>query len=154
MSAKQYVDLPGITVYDEEIKDYIEDKRPELTYAQYQALPSSKLTDGKEYFIKDITAISADINDSITALDSTWSSSKISSTVPFIVSGVLEAGETSITLSNEGILTTSFVDVYTGDGTPYNEITQTTGSVALTFDAQESDLNVSVLVSNYYTFSV
>ena len=31
MSAKQYVDLPGITVYDEEIKEYIEDKSVDLT---------------------------------------------------------------------------------------------------------------------------
>lgn len=77
MSAKQYVDLPGITVYDEEIKDYIEDRKPELTYAQYQALPSSKLTDGKEYYITDLTVTSVDINDSVVALDSTWSSSKI-----------------------------------------------------------------------------
>lgn len=102
MSAKQYVDLPGITVYDEEIKDYIEDRKPELTYAQYQALPSSKLTDGKEYYITDITSIGADIDDNTTAVDSTWSSTKINNINKTTTLSVDLTGWTQDTSSQSG----------------------------------------------------
>ena len=102
MSAKQYVDLPGITVYDEEIKGYIDEKRPELTYAEYQALPSSKLTDGKEYFVTDITSIGADIDDSTTAVDSTWSSTKINNINKITSLAVDLTGWTSDTTSQSG----------------------------------------------------
>lgn len=57
MSAKQYVDLGGITVYDEEIKNYIENNEAKLiplSASEYEALPESAKEDPlKLYFVYD-----------------------------------------------------------------------------------------------------
>jgi len=43
----------GLEIYHEEIKNYIDDKCVELTQAEYDALPDTKLTDGVNYLITD-----------------------------------------------------------------------------------------------------
>ena len=63
------------------------------------------------------------------------------------VTGTLTSGSTSITLSNASITTNSTINVYTSDGTDWNSISVSTGSVTITFDAQSSDLPVKVRVS-------
>ena len=63
-----------------------------------------------------------------------------------LVTGTLTAAQTSITLSNAAIKTTSYIDVYTAGGVPYTSVTQSAGSVVLGFDAQLADLAVSIVV--------
>ena len=65
-----------------------------------------------------------------------------------IVSGTLAAGATSITLSDAGITTSAMVDIYTDvyGVNPTNAVVAT-GSITLTFDAQQSALNIKVRFS-------
>lgn len=63
------------------------------------------------------------------------------------VTGTLTAGQTSITLSDNSITTTSTIEVFNDLDVVYNSITVATGSVTLTFDAQQSDMSVKVRVS-------
>lgn len=65
------------------------------------------------------------------------------------VTGTLIAGQTSITLTDEAILTTSNIDPYTDKyGVNPTNVVATTGSVTLTFEAQATDLVVKVKVTN------
>lgn len=66
-----------------------------------------------------------------------------------VVTGTLTAGQTSVTLSDASIIASSYIDVYTADGTPYASAVQSVGSVVLTFEAQASDLAVAVIVRNF-----
>ena len=63
--------------------------------------------------------------------------------------GTLIAGQTSLTIQDANILTTSTIDVYTDTyGISPETVTVATGSVTLTFEAQASDLGVKVKVMN------
>ena len=65
------------------------------------------------------------------------------------VTGTLIAGNTSVTLSDASILTTSNIDIYTDVyGVSPTNVTVATGSVTLTFEAQANDLSVKVKVTN------
>ena len=66
-----------------------------------------------------------------------------------LVTGTLVAGQTTVTLSNAAILASSYIDVYTADGTPYVSATQSVGSVVLTFAEQAADLAVAVVVREF-----
>lgn len=66
-----------------------------------------------------------------------------------LVTGTLVAGQTSITLSDASILATSYIDVYTADGTSYSNAVQSVGSVVLTFASQASNLDVAIVVHNF-----
>lgn len=66
-----------------------------------------------------------------------------------LVTGTLTAGQTSVTLSDASILATSYIDVYTDGGVSYVSAVQSVGSVALTFEAQASDLSVAVVVRSF-----
>lgn len=66
-----------------------------------------------------------------------------------VVTGTLTAGQTSVTLSDASILASSYIDVYTADGTPFVGAVQSVGSVVLTFEAQASNLAVAVIVRNF-----
>lgn len=59
----------------------------------------------------------------------------------------LTASETSITFTDSAITTSSFVDVYTDADISYNSITVTSGSIVLTYDAQQSNVTVKVRLS-------
>lgn len=63
------------------------------------------------------------------------------------VTGTLTAGQMSITLSDASITGSSTIDVYTDSDIDYNSISVTTGSVTITFDAQETNMGVKVRVS-------
>lgn len=65
------------------------------------------------------------------------------------VTGTLLAGQTSLTLSDASILTTSDLDIYTDTwGASPKTVVASTGSVTLTFEALDSDLAVKVKVMN------
>lgn len=65
------------------------------------------------------------------------------------VTGTLLAGQTSLTLSDASILTTSDLDIYTDTwGVSPETVVASTGSVTLTFEALDSDLAVKVKVMN------
>lgn len=65
------------------------------------------------------------------------------------VTGTLLAGQTSLTLSDASILTTSDLDIYTDTwGVSPTDVVASTGSVTLTFEALGSDLSVKVKVMN------
>lgn len=65
------------------------------------------------------------------------------------VTGTLLAGQTSITLSDEDIQTSSDLDIYTDTwGVSPETVVASTGSVTLTFEALASDLSVKVKVMN------
>lgn len=64
------------------------------------------------------------------------------------VTGTLTSGQTTVTLSDASITTTSTIDVYTDVfGVNPTAISVTTGSVVLTFEAQASNVGVKVRVS-------
>lgn len=64
------------------------------------------------------------------------------------VTGTLTAGQTSITLQDASIDTTSTLDFYTDTfGVNPTAVSVSTGSVTLTFEAQASNLGVKVRVS-------
>lgn len=64
------------------------------------------------------------------------------------VTGTLTAGNTNLTLSDNSILTTSTIDIYTDTfGVNPTNVVVTTGSITLTFEAQQSDVSVKVRVS-------
>ena len=63
------------------------------------------------------------------------------------VTGTLTTGNTSITLSDNSITTSSTIEVFNDLDVPYNSKVLSTGSITLTFDAQQSDMSVKVRVS-------
>lgn len=69
------------------------------------------------------------------------------SVYPYEVSGVLTAGQTSITLSSGLIKADSTIDVYTDGDVDYNSVSVSSGSITITFDEQASNLGVKVRVS-------
>lgn len=128
MSVKQYVDLSGITVYDEEIKDYIGSQTVELTYQQYQNLPSSKETDNVNYFIKDLDP---------------------EATKGIVLTGTLSAGSTSLILNNSVIKSDSMIDFYTTVyGINPTNVVQSNSSITFTFEEQSVDIGVVAIVWN------
>ena len=63
-----------------------------------------------------------------------------------VISQTLTAGQTSITFSNAAILATSFISV--ASEAWYESVSQTTGSVTLTFPEQSTDMLVQIMVAN------
>lgn len=63
------------------------------------------------------------------------------------VTGTLTAGSTTVTLSNAAITTSSTLDIYTDVyGVNPTDVTVSSGSVTLTFEAQDSNIGVKVRV--------
>lgn len=62
-----------------------------------------------------------------------------------LLTGTITAGNTSVTISNEKITTSSIIDIYFEDKVlaPTN-VTVTTGQIVIEIDAQDSDTNVGV----------
>lgn len=72
---------------------------------------------------------------------------KAKADAPTIVTGTLASGQTSLTLNNSAIKTTSVVDVYTDVyGVAPVSVTVTNGSAVLTFESRSSALNVRLEV--------
>lgn len=64
------------------------------------------------------------------------------------LTGTLTAGQTSITISDAAILTTSTIDIYTDVfGVSPEDVTVSNGSVTMTFSAQSANLSVKLRVS-------
>ena len=63
-----------------------------------------------------------------------------------LISQTLTAGSTSITFNHASITATSFISV--ASEAWYEAITQTTGSVTITFPAQSTDMLVQIMVAN------
>lgn len=72
-----------------------------------------------------------------------------SSSAPWVdVTGTLTAGTTSVTLSNASITTSSTLDFFTDQfGVNPTNVSVSTGSVTLTFEAQASNVGVKVRIS-------
>lgn len=84
--------------------------------------------------------------------DSThWTQTNVMAEMPSTpwtdVTGTLSAGSTSITLSDASITTTSTIEVFNDLDVPYDSKTLATGSITLTFEAQQSNMSVKVRVT-------
>lgn len=100
------------------------------------------------------------IDDTTTALDKVWSSSKTNTEIttvasavatkenaPTILTSTLSSGSTSVTFSNAAITTTAMYDVYADKyGLTPTDITVTTGQAVLTFEAQSSNVSVKLVI--------
>ena len=63
------------------------------------------------------------------------------------ITGTLTAGNTSITIQNAAITTTSTIDIYTDVfGISPESVSVATGEITITFEAQASDLGVKVVI--------
>jgi len=97
--------------------------------------------------LSDVT-ISSPSNGQTLSYDSSTSKWVNSSNSPYTdVTGTLTAGSTSITLSDNSITSSSTIEVFNDLDIPYNSKSVSTGSITLTFDAQQSDMSVKVRVS-------
>ena len=66
---------------------------------------------------------------------------------PTILTGTLTAGQTSLTIEDEGITLSAIVDIYTDVfGVDPTNVVVANGSITITFDAQASDLSVKVVI--------
>ena len=63
-----------------------------------------------------------------------------------VISQTLTAGQTSITFSNAAITATSFISV--ASEAWYESVSQSAGSVTITFPAQSTDMVVQIMVAN------
>ena len=63
-----------------------------------------------------------------------------------VISQTLTAGQTSITFSNAAILATSFISV--ASEAWYESVSQSAGSVTITFPEQSTDMLVQIMVAN------
>ena len=132
----------------------------ELTQAEFDALPTSEKNNGTEYLITDATTSIGDIDDvSISGAtdgqslyyDATlgvWKNSA-GKIVYAEIDDVLDAGETTITLTSNYITTDSVIDVFVDDdfdGITYETMTIANDSVTLIFNEQAEDMPVMVRV--------
>ena len=90
--------------------------------------------------------VQADWNESDTS-SKAYIANKPTITVFTDVTDTLTAGSTSITLQNAAITSASTIDIYTDPELAHNSVTVATGSVTITFDAQQSDVIVKVRIS-------
>lgn len=90
------------------------------------------------------------IDDTVTTTNKTWSSSKISSEIEAaggtVLSGTLEAGETSITFTNAVITDTALIEIFTLPELWHNSAAVNGTTLTITFDAQAADVSVKVRV--------
>ena len=63
-----------------------------------------------------------------------------------VISQTLTAGQTSITFNNASITATSFISV--ASEAWYESVSQSAGSVTITFPAQSTDMLVQIMVAN------
>ena len=93
------------------------------------------------------------INDNIVSIDYTWSSYKINAEIEAasgggtVLSGTLEAGETSITFTNDVITDTALIEIFTLPELWHNSASVNTNTLTITFDAQAADVPVKVRIS-------
>ena len=97
--------------------------------------------------LTDVTITTASSGQVLKYNGSVWVND--SSSAPWVdVTGTLTAGNTSLTLNNAAITTSSTIDVFTDTfGVNPTNMSVSTGSVTLTFDSRGSDLGVKVRIS-------
>lgn len=89
----------------------------------------------------------SDVQDAIDELNSNIEA--VNENVATYVSGIISVGNTSITLSNAAIKTTSFIDIYFWDQLLAPEdVNVTTGSITIQIPAQTVSVNVAVRIAN------
>lgn len=91
------------------------------------------------------------IDDTVTTTTKTWSSSKISSEIESagggtVLSGTLEAGQTSITFTNDVITDNALIEIFTLPELWHNPAVVNTNTLTITFDAQAADVSVKVRI--------
>lgn len=101
---------------------------------------------------EEVTAVAGDVvtyTDTEFAFNGTaWQKFGGAYVAPWVdITETLEAGQTSITLSNASILTTSTIEVFNDLDVPYVSKVVSTGSITLTFDEQDADMIVKVRIS-------
>lgn len=70
-----------------------------------------------------------------------------SSLIASPLAGLLPAGYASVTINSESITANTLIDVYTDkEGLNYNSMSITDGSVTLTYDVQETDTNIQLVL--------
>ena len=67
------------------------------------------------------------------------------------LTATLVAGNTTVTIQNAAIKTTSLIQIFTDPELEYNSQTVTTGQIVIAFDAQQSDVGIVVRVSEVAT---
>lgn len=133
-----------------------------LTRAEYDALPASKLTDNITYFISDGSSVTGEASsihydNSETQLtgtnvqdaldEATLRVSAIEHTLSTLLTGTITAGDTSVTITDSSILTTSIIDIYFQDKLlAPTAVTVSEGSIVVEIDAQDTDTVVGVRV--------
>ena len=66
---------------------------------------------------------------------------------PTVLTGTLATGNTSLTLKSDAVTKSSIIDIYTSVyGINPSNVSVSTGSITLTFDAQESSIEIRVEV--------
>lgn len=152
---KKYIDINGLGFYHEE-------SAPEMTYAEWQALPDSKLSDGREYHITDLTVSGVEISDSVATTTNVWSASKVNtelntkadvSDMPIWTAATPAlTGATSCTVTNSSISSTSVLEVFfenTSMTDPVAKVTSVSGTTAtISFDALAEDTNFRLRITN------
>lgn len=101
---------------------------------------------------EEVTAVAGDVvtySDTEFAFNGTaWQEFGGVYVAPWVdITGTLEAGQTSITLNNSTITTSSTIEVFDEFDAPYVSKTVSTGSITLTFDEQDADMIVKVRIS-------
>ena len=93
------------------------------------------------------------IDDTVITDDKTWSSYKINAEIEAasgggtVLSGTLEAGETSISFTNDVITDTALIEIFTLPELWHNSASVNTHTLTITFDAHAADVPVKVRIS-------
>ena len=86
-------------------------------------------------------------NSGLTADDVQSAIDEVAGNLGTVLTGTLTAGNTSLTLTDSAITTTAMYDFYTDVfGVNPTAVTVSTGSITLTFEARQADLNVKVVI--------
>lgn len=134
---------PERVVTKQDLKDFYDEIRPYLGGSGGGSVSVADLTDVELTSLSNNQILKYDsssqkwVNAAESGGGSSWTD----------VTGTLTAGQTSITLSDAAITSSSTIDVYTDGDVDYNSVTPGTGSVTITFDVQSSNLGVKVRVS-------
>lgn len=126
-----------------DIKDLI--SHIELTWSEYQQLPSTKNSNNVNYYITDKNVIYRN------GIEYGGSSAGGGSGIYITSSVTALSGATSVTIQDSHIHTTSFVLPYANDGTVNTPsapttITKTEGQAVLTFNALSADTDFYLLI--------
>lgn len=91
------------------------------------------------------------IDDTVITNDKTWSSYKINAEIESasggtVLSGTLEAGQTSISFTNDAITDQALIEIFTLPELWHNSAVVNTNTLTITFDAQAADVPVKVRI--------